>query len=136
MSQCRVHKKNKNLDLRMNTCYEQLLGKIRPKSVAILRTRAYYDVPELLNQYKTHIWGLVEIYSCAYFHAASTLLQKITQVQQSFLHKLELSEDDACLKYNFAPTDLRRNIAALGIFFCLSNAILLHRGSRPNLYIK
>ena len=44
-----------DLDLRMNTCVEQLLGKIRPKSVAILRTRAYYDEKDLLNQYKTHI---------------------------------------------------------------------------------
>ena len=28
---------------------------------------------------------------------------------------MEISEDDAFLKYNFAPTDLRRNIAALGM---------------------
>ena len=55
------------------------------------------------------------MYSCAYFHAAISLLQKISQVQQSFLHKLEVSEEDAFLKYNFAPTDLRRNIAVLGM---------------------
>ena len=73
-----------DLDLRMNTCVEQLLGNIRPKTVAILRTRAYYDVPALLNQYKTHIWGLVEIHSCAYFHAATSLLQKVAEVQQFF----------------------------------------------------
>ena len=44
-----------DLDLRMSFCVEQLLGKIRPKSVTILRIRAYYDEQDLLNQYK-HIF--------------------------------------------------------------------------------
>jgi hypothetical protein len=38
-----------DLDLRMHSCIEQLLSKIRPKSTALLRTRAYYSVPELVN---------------------------------------------------------------------------------------
>ena len=44
-----------DLNLGMHTCIDQLLSKIRPKSTAILRTRAYYDIPALLDQYKTHI---------------------------------------------------------------------------------
>ena len=82
-----------DLDLRMHTCIDQLLSKIRPKCTAILRTRAYYSVTELIGQYKTHVWSLVEMYSGAYFHAASTLLQKIGQVQRSFLNKLDVSEE-------------------------------------------
>jgi hypothetical protein len=104
-----------DLDLRMQTCIDQLLNKIRPKSTAILRTRAYYGVPELINQYKTHVWGLVEMYSGAYFHASNTLLDKIGQVQISFLHKLDVSAKIAFLEFNFAPTVLRRNIAILGM---------------------
>ena len=76
-----------DLDLRMHSCIDQLLGKIRPKSVAILSTRAYYATAELINQYKSHIWGLVEIPTGAYFHAASGLLDKIWRVQRNFLEK-------------------------------------------------
>ena len=104
-----------DLDLRMQTCIDQLLNKIRPKSTAILRTRAYYNVPELINQYKAHVWGLVEMYSGAYFHASVSLLDKIDQVQTSFLHKLDVSAKIAFLEFNFAPTVLRRNIAILGM---------------------
>ena len=47
-----------DLDLRMHSCIDQLLSKIRPKCTAILRTRAYSCAAELINQYffreKTH----------------------------------------------------------------------------------
>ena len=104
-----------DLDLRMHTAIEQLLSKIRAKSTAILRTRAYYSTPEIVNQYKTHIWGLVEVHCGGYFHAAPSLLDKIDQVQSIFLHKLGVSEKDAFLDHNFAPSSLRRNIAILGL---------------------
>ena len=102
-------------DLRMHSAIDQLLAKIRPKCTAILRTRAYYDIPELISQYKTHIWGLVEGNCGAYFHAATSLLNKIASVQRGFLNKLEVSEKEAFLRFNFAPTQIRRDIAILGL---------------------
>ena len=104
-----------DLDLRMHTSIDQLVSKIRPKSTAILRTRGYYSTSELITQYKTHVWGLVEIHCGGYFHAATSLLDKVDQVQRSFLHHLQVSEQDAFLDFNFAPTILRRNIAVLGL---------------------
>ena len=104
-----------DLDLRMHTAIDQLLSKIRPKSTAILRTRGYYNVPELLNQYKTHVWCLVELHCGGYFHAATSLLDKVDQVQRIFLNKLEVSESTAFLDFNFAPTVLRRSIGILGL---------------------
>ena len=41
-----------DLDLRMHTAVDQLLSKIRPKCNAILRTQAYYNTAELIQQYK------------------------------------------------------------------------------------
>ena len=102
-------------DLRMHSAIDQLLGKIRPKSTAILRTRAYYSTPDLISQYKTHIWSLVEGNCGAYFHAATNLLDKISNVQHSFLRKLDISDKQAFLDFNFAPTQLRRDIAILGL---------------------
>ena len=55
------------------------------------------------------------MYAGAYFHVVSSQLDKIVQVQRSFLHKLNISEACAFLEYNFAPTELRRNIAILGM---------------------
>ena len=49
------------LDLRMHSAVEQELSKIRPKVTAILRTRGYYSAAELILQFKTHIWGLIEV---------------------------------------------------------------------------
>ena len=50
-----------------------------------------------------------------YFHAASSLLKKVGEVQRRFLQKLEVTESQAFLDYNFAPTELRRNIGILGL---------------------
>ena len=50
-------------DLRMHSAIEDLMSKIRPKITAILRTRAYYKVPDLIGQFKTHIWGLIEAHN-------------------------------------------------------------------------
>ena len=58
---------------------------------------------------------MVEINCGGYFHAARSLLDKVGQVQISFLRKLGLTEKDAFLESNFAPTVLRRNIAMLGV---------------------
>jgi len=102
-------------DLRMESCIEQLLSKICPKITAILRTRAYYSVPDLVTQFKTHIWGLIEVNMGAYFHAASYMLAKIDHAQNRFLRALGLSPDQAFLDYNFAPPSLRRNIGILGL---------------------
>ena len=102
-------------DLRMHTCIEQLLSKIRPKITAILRTRGFYSVPELITQFKTHIWGVMEVNIGAYFHAATSLLEKLDHAQNRFLHELGISAEQAFLEFNFAPPRLRRNIAVLGL---------------------
>jgi len=102
-------------DLRMQTCIDQLLSKIRPKITAILRTRGFYSIPDLVSQYKTHIWGLIEVNIGGYFHAASSLLAKIDHAQDRFFHELGLTSAQALLDFNAAPPRLRRNIAALGL---------------------
>ena len=59
--------------------------------------------------------SLVELHCGGYFHAATSLLDKIANVQLRFLSKLAVTEKEAFLDHNFAPTELRRNIAALGV---------------------
>ena len=64
---------------------------------------------------RAHIWGLVEGNCGAYFHAATSLLNKISLVQRGFSSKLAVREKEAFLSFNFAPTQLRRDIAILGL---------------------
>jgi hypothetical protein len=44
-----------DVDLRMHSAVEQVLSKIRPKITAILRTRIFYNIPDLILQFKTQI---------------------------------------------------------------------------------
>ena len=104
-----------DVDLRMHSAIEQVLSKIRPKITAILRTRGYYSTADLILQFKTHIWGLIEANMGGYFHAAASLLEKVDHAQNRFLRELGLSPADAFLGHAFAPPSLRRNIGILGL---------------------
>jgi hypothetical protein len=104
-----------DVDLRMLSAVEQVLSKIRPKITAILRTRPYYEVPDLIYQFKTQIWGLIETNMAGYFHAVPSLLVKIDNAQNSFLRELGMTPVDAFMEFNFAPPSLRRNVGILGL---------------------
>jgi len=101
-------------DLRMQSAIDALLGKIRPKITVILRARAYYTTADLIMPFKTHIWGLIEAHTGGSVHAVTELL-KIDSAQYRFLHERHISPDDAFLNFNFAPPNLRRNMAILGL---------------------
>ena len=42
-------------------------------------------------------------------------LEALNPVQRSFIHELGLADEEACLLYNLAPLEFRRDIAALGL---------------------
>ena len=102
-------------DLRMHSAIDLLLGKVRSKITAILRTRAYYSISDLITQFKTQVWGLMEANSGGLFHAATSLLQRIDQAQNRFLREIGISAVRGFLEFNFAPPSLRRNIGILGL---------------------
>ena len=51
----------------------------------------------------------------AFFHASTTHLERLNAIQQSFVHRLNLTETEAFGRFNLAPLQLRRDISALGI---------------------
>ena len=61
------------------------------------------------------MWGLVEYHCGGYFHAATSLLNRVDQVQSNFFVKLGISEQQTCLDFNLAPNVLRRDVAILGL---------------------
>ena len=102
-------------ELIMRQCVDALLSRARPKIKAILRTRRHYSVKDLIGQFKTHVWGLLEYQTGAYFHASSYLLKKFDSAQRGFLEELQVDEATAFIAHNFAPPTLRRNIGILGL---------------------
>lgn len=78
-------------DLRIHSAIEQLMFQIRLKIRAILRTRAYYKVPDLMGQFKTHIWGLIEAHNREYFHASPSMLDKIEHAHSRFLREVDIT---------------------------------------------
>ena len=99
----------------MKSAIERILVQIRPKIAAILRTRQHYDAKDLIGQFKTHVWGIMEQNNGAIFHASRYLLEKLDSCQRSFLKKLDMNEEAAFLDFNFAPPSLRRDIGILGM---------------------
>ena len=69
----------------MHESIEDILHQARPKIKALLRTRNIYDVLELLNQYKTHIWSRTEYRNGTILHAAPSQLARIGSMQRGIL---------------------------------------------------
>ena len=101
--------------LTMTAEVARIKGKARPKIKAILRTRRYYSLADMVAQFKTHVLCLLEGTIGGIFHAASSHLNELDGLQRHFVHELGISEGDAFMHYNLAPLKLRRNIAVLGL---------------------
>ena len=99
----------------MDQAVEKILSQMRPKIRAIVRTKPHYSTRDLVGQFKTHIWGTMEVHSGGIFHASNHLLDKFDASQRHFLEELGADERSAFLDYNFAPPSLRRNIGILGL---------------------
>ena len=99
----------------MDVGIEKILSQARPKIRAILRTKPHYNVAELITQFKTHIWGIMETHNGGIFHASNHLVDRFDASQRHFLENLGVDERYAFLEHNFAPPSLRRNIGVLGL---------------------
>ena len=83
----------------------------------LLRARRFYEKPALIGLYKSHILSFIEGATPAIYHAAPGVLKIIDDTQESFLHQIEMSQQEAFLEFNLAPLGVRRDIAMLGILY-------------------
>ena len=103
-----------DVKLAMDHAVEQVASRARPKIKALLRSRPYCDVGDMLTQFKTHIWGLIEYQHGAILHSCDSNLNKIDQLQYGFVRDIRITREMAFLDYNLAPLGLRRDIGILG----------------------
>ena len=89
--------------------------KAAPKAQAILATRGFYSIRDLIGQFKSHVWCHLEFSSGAIYHAADSHLKDVDSVQDSFIRALGLSAESAFVDFKMPPLCLRRDIAILGL---------------------
>ena len=100
--------------LSMSEELDRIKGKASPKVSAILSSRWFYNEQGLIQQYKSHVLSLLEFSNASIYHAAESKLDELDAIQHRFLRALDLSRENAFLRYNLAPLRLRRDIAVLG----------------------
>ena len=81
----------------------------------LLRARRFYNEQDLVTLYKTHLLPFLEFATPAVYHAATTTLAAVDRVQARFLREVELTAEEALLRYNLAPLCARRDMAMLGV---------------------
>ena len=101
--------------LYMVECVERLRDGANWKLRNLLRTRRYYDVPAIINQYKVRVLGYVEYRTPGIYHCVTSLLLQIDQIQERLLHALGISQVIALLEFRLAPLTARRDIGMLGV---------------------
>ena len=84
---------------------------------AILRTRRFFSLVDLILQCKSQVLSYLEYRTCAVSHAADIHLYHMDSVQRRFLTNVGLSTVEALRIHNLAPLSCRRDISNLGIIY-------------------
>lgn len=92
-----------------------MIKKINPKLKALLRTKPYYRISDLILQFKTHILPLLESNTPAIYHACTSILAPLDRIFNTFLSEIDITAERAFLEFNLAPPTLRRDIAMLAV---------------------
>lgn len=117
--------------LTMRDCVHDLVNRTKYKVTAILRTRPFYSVNDLIIQYKSYILSILESFNACIFHASTTLLAKLDCVQNRFILELGLTQESAALRHNLLPLHTRRNIGMLGFLHKSARRIVFYTIRNP-----
>ena len=109
--------------LRTRACVDKVYKKAKPKVRRLLRARRFFSTGQLVLQFKSHIWGVVESVTSAVYHAAPSVVAKLDRIQESFVEKMSLSERDAFLRFGLHPLKMRRDISMLGMLYKCAHGI-------------
>ena len=101
--------------LLMHPAVKKIMSKARPKMIALLKTKRYYSIRDMIIQFKTHLLCVLESSNAAVYHASDTALAPLRRIMDHFLEDLNMDPATAFVDYNLAPLDLRRDIGMLGL---------------------
>ena len=99
--------------LLMADAVRSLVSSTRWKLKMLLRARRYYNLDDMLLQYKQQVLSYIEYWTPAIYDATATVLGKLDRLQDVFLNEFGISREDALMVFNLAPLPIRRDIAIL-----------------------
>ena len=99
----------------MHECVHETVVSCNWKIRTLLRCRAYYSIPEIINLYKSHVLSFIEYRSPVLIHASNSVLLPLDLVQNRFLSQLGVSVEYAACEFRLLPLRVRRHIACLGV---------------------
>ena len=85
--------------LTMREAVADLVKECGWKKTALLRSRRFYYVPEMLSLWKSNVLSFIEYRTPGIFHAATSVLEPVDRLQTSFLREMGVSEFDALLHF-------------------------------------
>ena len=85
------------------------------KLKALLRTKRFFSIKDLMVLFKSHILSFIEFRSPALLHASATVRAPLGHILDHFLDEIGISAEDALLNFNLAPLATRRDFMALGV---------------------
>ena len=95
--------------LTMKNEAEELAQRCYWKLKTILRSRRYFTLPQLVQQYKSHILPYLEAATPALYHATNTVLKKVNRVQDAFLKGTGLTREATLQDFKLTPLETRRD---------------------------
>jgi len=101
--------------LQMGSAVHECVNEAGWRMTRILRTRRFFTDRDLIIHYKSHVLSYMEYRTPGIYHAATTVLQPLDNVQTRFLSDLGVPEIVALFEFNLAPLHSRRDIAILGV---------------------
>jgi len=84
---------------------------------SLLHCRRFFQVKDLVMQYKLQVLSFLEYRTCAITHAADSHLAVLDSVQRRFLRNIDVNVFDGLHMFNLAPLSCRRDIASSGIIY-------------------
>ena len=99
----------------MNVAVDKIVSKCRQKLKSILRTARFYNIREMVLQFKTHVLPIAESCTSAIYHASDSILHPLDMCYEDFIYHLGLDASSAIRDHNLAPFKVRRDIAVLGL---------------------
>ena len=79
----------------------------------LLRSRRYFNLDDILTQYKQLISSYIEYRAPAIYHATTSVWSQLDRTYDAFLREIRISREFALLEFNLAPLGMRRDIAML-----------------------
>ena len=99
----------------MGGALHSLVNEASWKLVSILRAGRHFTTAEMVGLYKSKLLSYIECRTPAIYHACTTHLAPLDQIQKRFLREIGVSELDALVHFKLAPLEVRRDIAMLGV---------------------